>query len=200
MRTSDSTAALGKALAAALGELHNASKDSKNPHFKSSYASLASVIDATKGTLASHGLAAIQSPGWSDGRATVTTRILHSSGEWIEGTAEAPVVKADPQGVGSAITYLRRYALAAMCGITQEDDDGQAASRPAPKAAPKAKADPLELADALNKLGHLLGMAILDGDLTEKEEAGIERAKASGDLDTIRRAIDYLTTKREGKS
>lgn len=137
MKTSDTMAKLATALASALAEIHNASKDSKNPHFKSSYASLASVIDATKATLAGHGLVVVQAPGWNDGRVTVTTRIVHASGEWIEATAEAPLPKADPQGVGSAVTYLRRYSLAALCGITQEDDDGETASRrfvePTPK-------------------------------------------------------------------
>jgi hypothetical protein len=130
-------AKLAPALASALADIHNASKDSKNPHFKSSYASLASVIDATKATLAGHGLVVVQAPGWNDGRVTVTTRIVHASGEWIEATAEAPLPKADPQGVGSAVTYLRRYSLAALCGITQEDDDGETASRRPVKPAPK---------------------------------------------------------------
>jgi hypothetical protein len=60
----------------------------------------------------------------------LTTRLLHTSGQWIEDTASSPLPKADPQGVGSATTYLRRYALAAFLCITQEDDDGEAA-RPA---------------------------------------------------------------------
>jgi hypothetical protein len=133
MQTSSDIGKLAPALAGALGEIANAAKDSKNPHFKSTYASLASVIDATKATLASHGLVVVQAPGWQDGRVTVTTRIIHTSGEWIEATAEAPAPKADPQGVGSAVTYLRRYSLAAMCGITQEDDDGETATARQPK-------------------------------------------------------------------
>jgi hypothetical protein len=189
MKTSDTTAKVAEALAAAAGEIHNATKDSKNPHFKSSYASLASVIDATKATLAHNGLAVIQSPGWNDGRVTVTTRIIHQSGEWIEGTAESPVGKADPQGVGSAVTYLRRYSLAAMCGITQEDDDGQAASRPAPKK-PKADQRTKDLLDVE------LGMAIMEGVVTEEETAKVKKAIASDDADLIARAHRFVTDKR----
>jgi hypothetical protein len=155
MKTSETMAKLAPALASALAEIHNASKDSKNPHFKSSYASLASVIDATKATLAVHGLVVVQAPGWNDGRVTVTTRIVHASGEWIEATAEAPIAKADPQGVGSAVTYLRRYSLAALCGITQEDDDGETASRRPAKPAPKriSSADWTQLASDVASLG-----------------------------------------------
>lgn len=142
MKTSETMAKLAPALASALADIHNATKDAKNPHFKSSYASLASVIDATKATLGQHGLVVVQAPGWHDNRVTVTTRIVHTSGEWIEAVAEAPIPKADPQGVGSAITYLRRYSLAAICGITQEDDDGETASRRPVQAKSKSQPAP----------------------------------------------------------
>jgi hypothetical protein len=142
MKTSDSLTKIAPALTKALAEIGNATKDSKNPHFKSSYASLLSVIEATKDTLAAHGLAVIQAPGWVEGRVSVTSRIIHTSGEWIESTAEAPVGKADPAGVGSATTYLRRYSLAALCGITQADDDGNAAASGTPE--PSRGARPTE--------------------------------------------------------
>lgn len=129
MRTSEQLDKIAPALAAALPAVQNAVKDAKNPHFRSTYATLAAVIDTTKPVLAEHGITVLQSPGWHEGRATVTTRLLHASGQWIEGTAETPVAKQDPQGVGSAITYLRRYGLAALAGITQEDDDGNTASQ-----------------------------------------------------------------------
>jgi hypothetical protein len=67
----------------------------------------------------------------------LTTRLLHTSGQWIEDTASSPLPKADPQGVGSATTYLRRYALAAFLCITQEDDDGEAARPIVTKFTPK---------------------------------------------------------------
>ena len=117
-------------------------KDSKNPHFKSSYADLTSVMLACKDALAANNLAVLQlSRIHESGTPVLVTRIIHSSGEHVEG--EFPLVckdPNDPQKLGSAVTYARRYALAAALGITADDDDGQAASShaapPAPKAAP----------------------------------------------------------------
>lgn len=190
MTTSDSMANIAPALANALTVIHNATKDSKNPHYKSTYASLASVIDATKMTLGQHGLVVVQAPGWSENRVTVTTRIVHSSGEWIEAVAEAPVPKADPQGVGSAITYLRRYSLAAICGITQEDDDAETASRRPPQSKPQVSAEILQ-----EKQAHLL-MRIKDaeseGKLDVKELQQVRKALASDDPDMIDRATKYV--------
>ena len=188
MKTSDTMAKIAPALAKALGEIHNATKDSKNPHFKNSYASLAAVIDATKATLADHGLVVVQAPGWNENRVTVTTRIVHASGEWIEATAEAPVPKADPQGVGSAVTYLRRYSLAAICGITQEDDDGETASRRPVQTKPRT--DGLQ-----EKKTHLL-MRIKDaeseGKLDAKEVQQVKKAANSDDAELIERATRYV--------
>jgi hypothetical protein len=196
MRTSDSLQKLAPALTQALAAVHNATKDSKNPHFKSTYASLAAVIDATKDTLASHGLVVVQAPGWSDGRVTVTSRIIHSSGEWIESVAEAPIPKADPQGVGSAVTYLRRYSLAALCGITQEDDDGNQASAPKPERARRPIKGPApEVAEAQAALQVLAMAANLDGALTVKELEHVQKAIDSGDLGMIGRATSFVQDK-----
>lgn len=130
MKTSDKIDLISAALLAAQREISNASKDSKNPHFKNSYASLGSVIDATKAPLNKAGIVVLQTLGDGGDRVCLTTRLLHTSGQWIEDTASTPIPKFDPQGVGSACTYLRRYSLAAALCITQEDDDGEAA-RPA---------------------------------------------------------------------
>jgi hypothetical protein len=130
MRQSESIAELAKALAGAQGEMENAGRNASNPHFKSRYADLAEIINTTRPVLAAHGLAVVQFPGYVDGIAHVETILMHGSGEFVASTTSAPVVKSDPQGVGSAITYLRRYSLAAVCGIAQEDDDANAASQP----------------------------------------------------------------------
>ncbi len=115
-------------------------KDSKNPHFKSSYADLTSVMLACKDALAANNLAVLQlSRIHESGTPVLVTRIIHSSGEHVEG--EFPLVckdPNDPQKLGSAVTYARRYALAAALGITADDDDGQAASSHAAPSAPKA--------------------------------------------------------------
>lgn len=131
MKTSETIAKLASALAKAQGQMRAAAKDSINPHFKSRYADLAGVWDACREPLAANGLAIMQAPGEiGDKNITLTTMLAHESGEWIQSEFTIPVSKPDAQGVGSAITYARRYALAAMVGIVQDDDDGNAASAP----------------------------------------------------------------------
>lgn len=122
---------LGAALAKAQAAVRGAKKDSANPFFKSSYADLSSVWEACRDALTSNGLSVIQLPGFENGIATVETILLHSSGQWVSGKAGAPLGKQDAQGVGSVITYLRRYALQSVAGVAAEDDDGNAAVRPA---------------------------------------------------------------------
>lgn len=144
-----------KALAAAQGKLRKAVKDSTNPHFRSRYADLESVIEAMREPFASEGLSVVQSV--ADGM--LMTTIFHSSGESISSTVPLFIPKQDMQGVGSAITYARRYGLAAACGISQTDDDGESCQAPkqtvkdinsemvrrgateVPKPAPKPKPD-----------------------------------------------------------
>lgn len=127
MNKTDSIAELAKALAKAQGEIENASKNAANPHFKSKYADLAEVLNTVRPVFSSHGLSVLQMPSFDGGIASVETLLMHTSGEWISNTCSAPVSKNDAQGVGSAITYLRRYSLAAFAGIAQEDDDANGA-------------------------------------------------------------------------
>lgn len=127
MQKSDQINELAAALAKAQGEIENASKNAANPHFKSKYADLAEVINTVRPVFAKYGLSVTQFPSFADGLASVETVLMHSSGQWMSGTASAGVTKQDAQGVGSAITYLRRYSLAAVAGIAQEDDDANAA-------------------------------------------------------------------------
>ncbi len=145
MQKSDSIKELATALAKAQGQLENASKASVNPHFKSKYADLAEVINTIRPVFAEHGLSVMQCPSFDAGIVSVETVLMHSSGEFIASTVSAPVSKQDAQGVGSAITYCRRYALAAVAGIAQEDDDANGAvgkAQPAQKTA-IAKKQPL---------------------------------------------------------
>lgn len=133
-----STVELGKALAAAFAEIDHATKNASNPHFKSTYANLAEVLDVVRAVYKKHGLAIVQLPGPIKREndfttVSITTTIIHQSGELMGTVMEMPV-NADkngritPHAVGSAITFGRRYALAAAAGITQEDDDGNAGS------------------------------------------------------------------------
>lgn len=130
---------LAEALAHAQAEIENAVKDHSNPFFKSKYADLASVWGACRAPLAKHGLAIIQTTTGDPDRVNIITTLAHASGEWIRGTLSLRPVKTDPQAIGSAITYGRRYALAAIAGVATEDDDGNDASQPSGK--PSAKLD-----------------------------------------------------------
>jgi hypothetical protein len=129
MQTSPNISAIADALAKAQGELENVTKDRENPHFKSTYATLAAVLDVCRPVLSKHGIAIIQAPANDEGgRVSITTRLLHSSGEWLQCTVAVRASKDDAQGIGSVVSYLRRYSLAAMVGVAQQDDDGNAGS------------------------------------------------------------------------
>lgn len=121
---------LAAALSKAQGAMLGAVKDSSNPFFKSKYADLSAVWDACRAALKANGLSVTQTTDGDDASVvTVITTLMHSSGQWIDGSLTMRPKVADPQGIGSTITYARRYALAAMVGVCPEDDDGNAASR-----------------------------------------------------------------------
>ena len=130
---SESIAALSKALTQVQGSVEGAVKGKVNPAFKSKYADLTSVWEACREPLVMNGLSVVQFPGeMIDNRMTLTTQLSHESGEWMRCTLSIPLTKADAQGYGSAVTYARRYALAAVVGVCPEDDDGNAAAKFAP--------------------------------------------------------------------
>ena len=137
MNKSESIAKLSEALAKAQGSIQNAKKDADNPFFKSRYADLASVWDVCRRPFADNGLSIIQIQEAIEGKMRLTTVLAHSSGEWISGDLDMTPVKTDPQGIGSCITYARRYALSAFAGVATEDDDGNAASGKDAKQAPQ---------------------------------------------------------------
>jgi hypothetical protein len=132
LQFSDSFSALAKALVAASGKMDGVRKNANNPAFKSKYADLAAVVEAVQPALLEAGLIAIQGATTSHNgvcEVTVETMLLHESGEWVKSALTMRPTKSDPQGIGSAITYARRYGLQALCGVAPEDDDGNAASR-----------------------------------------------------------------------
>jgi hypothetical protein len=133
MATKDTTgpATIAEALAAAQAELTDPSKDSINPHFKSKYADLATILKTVRPVLSKHGIAIVQTTGITDAGGVVLITALMWRGESIVGRYPVAPVKADPQGYGSAMTYARRYALQAIVGVAaDDDDDGNAASAP----------------------------------------------------------------------
>lgn len=118
---------LAAALSKAQGEMQAAIKDSINPFFKSKYADLGSVWDAARPVLCKHGLCIMQTTDVLGDKNILITTLAHSSGQWMKSSILINPTKNDSQGVGAAMTYLRRYSLAAMVGVVTEDDDGETA-------------------------------------------------------------------------
>jgi hypothetical protein len=136
MEKSESIVSLAAALCSASGQMGKAVMNSKNPHFKSKYADLESLLDAARVPLGLNGLAVVQMPSQDSLGYYVETMILHTSGEFISGKTYISPSKNDPQGLGSAITYAKRYGFSSMLGLVgEEDDDGNAASAPVSKPA-----------------------------------------------------------------
>lgn len=145
---------LFKALAKAQTEIVNAEMDATNPHYGSQYASLDSVLKAIRGPLSKNGIAFFQLPGNKrtdkGDYLTLTTVLAHESGQSIENYFEMYPPKHDPQGVGSTMTYMRRYAAMAICGISGAFDDDAEAARPEAETITAQEADQiLALADEL---------------------------------------------------
>ena len=129
MEKSQSISNIAKSLIIFHVKVDTIKKDANNPFFKSKYASLSNILDAINEQLIEAGLAFCQFPS---GEHSLTTILIHGeSGEYMQASYEMKPVKNDPQGIGSVITYQRRYALSAILGLNiDEDDDGNAASKP----------------------------------------------------------------------
>lgn len=136
MQHSATIGAISAALAKAQASMGAAVKDATNPHFRSKYADLASVVDAVRGPLTANGITFTQWAESAENGVSVTTMLSHSSGEWMSGATFVPVNKVDAQGYGSSITYAKRYGLQSACGVPSDDDDGNAAAAAAPKITP----------------------------------------------------------------
>lgn len=137
---------LAKALLAVQSQLQPALKDAENPFTKSNYATLNSVMDACRDALLTNGIWLTQYPvpapdHLGGGYLGLVTKLTHAeSGQWQSSLAVVPLPKADPQGMGSAMTYTRRYALCAMLGIVAEDDDAEGAKMREKSPAPVRRA------------------------------------------------------------
>jgi hypothetical protein len=150
MLHSDTISELAAALAAAQGEVKAAALDGENPHYGSRYATLSALWAVVRAAFPKHGLSIVQGAAENG---SISTTILHTSGQWIT-LAGLPMkaVKDDPQGVGSLLTYARRYGLAAAAGLVADDDDdaNAATGKPAPEKAdekPAAKAPAEEVTE-----------------------------------------------------
>lgn len=168
---------LAEALAAAQLEITDPQKDAVNPHFRSRYADLATVLKTVRPVLARHGIAMTQTTQILDGALVLVTR-LHWRDEELAGYYPINPTKADPQGYGSALTYARRYALQAIVGVAaDDDDDGNAAS-----AAPSKPAHD-ELAEVIGKVkscNSLDDLKALKADCARLGAAAVAAYKARG--------------------
>ena len=209
------------ALVKAQEEVETAVKASTNPHYGSSYADLTSVLGVIKPALAAHGLALLQFPGYADGIVTMTTVLLHESGEWIQSpVASIPITKQDPHGAMSGYTYLRRGCASSVMALISDDDDGNAAVGSVPKqtratkptkkvAAKKAATDTKKQAakawnnaeeemDRLNTLSALLDACEEHGGVDAKTQTlGREIIADSGPSERVEAAIRHLERELE---
>lgn len=128
MKTSDQINEIAAALAKAQAEIKNAVMNRTNPHFKSKYADLASVRDAVTGPLSANGIAIVQATNEAGDKLVVDTRLIHSSGQWVESSYPIFNDTNKPQAMASSLSYARRYSISSICGIASEDDDGNEAN------------------------------------------------------------------------
>ena len=184
MKTSETITKIAGALTKAQATIKHALKDATNPHLKNQYATLESVIDASKEALLLQEIIVIQSPTGE----VLTTRLQHSSGEFLESEMKLFLAKQDMQGLGSAITYARRYALAALLNISQTDDDGHASSH---KEKPVARAERARLPaaskiDILNMIKKFQAINISERELENLLQKS-SKDFDSADLDELHR-------------
>lgn len=123
MKFSESIGNISEALAKAQGEMKPAVFDATNPHYRSKYATLASIMESCREALSKNNLAVVQGTSVIEDRVVVTTMLVHSSGEFISDELSMNITKDSPHAVGSAITYARRYSLSSMVGIVFDQDD-----------------------------------------------------------------------------
>jgi hypothetical protein len=171
MQHSETIVKLAPALNRAQAAVKPVSKNKTNPHFRNNYADLGAVWDACRDALAANELSVLQLPTAAEpGYCGLETILLHVSGEFVSSTAQIPLGKNEPQGYGSALTYLRRYSLAALLGIVADDDDDASAAqpprgashhpqqrRPAPTPPPRQAADDPERAALVAQLAERKG-------------------------------------------
>jgi hypothetical protein len=148
IKHSESVKELAAALAKAQGSMTAAKMDAVNPFLKNKYADLGSIIQAARKPLSDNGLAFTQHPTMSEAAVTVTTFLAHASGEWIESEITLPLDGSKgmslAQSMGSIITYLRRYTLAAILGIYADEDTDGNESKSAKKEQPKPEEQPAQ--------------------------------------------------------
>lgn len=174
MNKSESIKELATALCKFQGSVEKIKKTATNPFFKSKYANLADILDVIREPLSESGLSFVQFP---KGEHELDTMLMHVSGEWISETYKMAPTKNDPQGLGSAITYQRRYALGSILGLNiDDDDDGNKASEPIKKAIQTPT-----IQQPINQLSKVLDKQLTQAILTLETVAEAEKVKAIWD-------------------
>ena len=168
---------LAKAMIEVQKELQGAKKSAENPFYKSNYADLQACIEAGAPVLTKHGLCVLQPMGGTPDSPSVITLLMHESGQWVSGELVMTPDKKGPQGIGSAITYNRRYSYSAMIGLHQEDDDGEgtknkdkkeSGDKSTTKETPKSKgihSSPITDKDATELFKLAQGKGMVEGEL-----------------------------------
>jgi hypothetical protein len=155
MEMSDKIDAISKALPKAQASMGEVFKNANNPAFRAKYADLAAVVEAVLPALNANGITLLQPAAFDGVHVNVATMLLHESGQWVRCTLAIPLGKRDAHGVGSAVTYGRRFGLQAMSGVAPVDDDGNAAATkdsPPPPEPKRAEPKPPTLADRADRL------------------------------------------------
>lgn len=191
---------LSTALVAAQAEMPVVPKEADNPYFKSKYADLASIVKMIQPVLHKNNLAVIQTMEDVESGVGVRTTLLHSSGQYISGVVRMTPSKNDPQGIGSAITYARRYSLSAILGLaTEEDDDGAAASGTVvTKSAPAKTPDMAKKKTGASTVDKARGLYMKFSELGWKQDAILrEFNRVTGKSDVNKLTEDDLTKLQE---
>jgi hypothetical protein len=203
MKTSESIKEISIALSKAQGQMSNPALSKINPHFKSRYADLPEVINTVREIFSQNGLALSQSVSPQDGSWVMITKLMHVSGEWIEGMIPLlyTTERGNPmQSLGSAITYARRYALAALCNIAaDDDDDGNAAAQKKRAEAPRQPENPIDdslidlLVTDINVVNTLEGFGEL-----KKQAASFKENMSTEQISRVSKAIKEASARING--
>lgn len=185
----------------AYADMSNPKKNAANPAFRSKYANLEELLAQTRPILAAVELALVQEPVSDDGRIGVHSYVVHSSGAGIDfGHYTVPLAKHDAQGAGSALTYTRRYAIAAIFGLAQEDDDGNAASKPQAARESKPQAAVKTVSEGVLKKIHALRDELgVDGDTYLAQLRAVAGHDVASDAELSQEAAAKLLDAYEAK-
>ena len=200
MNKSESIIELSKALSKFQGEVKNPANTAVNPFFKSKYAPLETVLNAVRPILSKHGLSIIQAPSSEGEYVSITTTLLHESGEWIEfAPLNLKTDKNTAQGAGSAITYARRYAISAILGIASEEDDDGNNAEPTKKETKEKKTNGSITDNQINRLYAIAGSKGIDANTVKasiKQKLNKEvTALTKTEYDTICKAYEEMAKK-----